>query len=154
MEFTFPVYKMVGGWWTVSKCQNHKEDGANFCGLLRKAELYRQGTSYSSYFIAEVWQNLYPGSYHMLYQLTLRDISIWVRTQLLRKSTSRPNICFITNFIAFWDGGNGARQNALLNITFSEFPNIVCGQTSDPTLEQTEPFGTFSLQQKGRDLER
>ena len=22
-----------------SKCQNHKEDGANFCGLLRQAEL-------------------------------------------------------------------------------------------------------------------
>ena len=25
----------------VSKYQNHKEDGANFCGLLRKAELYQ-----------------------------------------------------------------------------------------------------------------
>ena len=25
----------------ISKRQNHKEDGANFCGLLRKAELYR-----------------------------------------------------------------------------------------------------------------
>ena len=24
-----------------SKRQNHKEDGANFCGLLRKAELYQ-----------------------------------------------------------------------------------------------------------------
>ena len=24
-----------------SKCQNHKEDGANLCGLLRKAELLR-----------------------------------------------------------------------------------------------------------------
>ena len=23
----------------LSKCQNHKEDGANFCGLLRKDEL-------------------------------------------------------------------------------------------------------------------
>ena len=24
----------------LSKCQNHEEDYANFCGLLRKAELY------------------------------------------------------------------------------------------------------------------
>ena len=27
----------------LSKCHNHKEDGANFCGFLRKAELYRPG---------------------------------------------------------------------------------------------------------------
>ena len=26
-------------WHLLSKCQNHKEDSANFCGLLRKAEL-------------------------------------------------------------------------------------------------------------------
>ena len=42
MEFTFTVYKMVGGWWLVDckvQCQNHKENGANFCGPLRKAEL-------------------------------------------------------------------------------------------------------------------
>ena len=26
---------------TFTKCQNHKEDGANFCGLLKKAELYK-----------------------------------------------------------------------------------------------------------------
>ena len=25
---------------TVSKCQNHEEDCTNFCGLVRKAELY------------------------------------------------------------------------------------------------------------------
>ena len=27
----------------IGKRQNHKEDGANFCGLLRKAELYHEG---------------------------------------------------------------------------------------------------------------
>ena len=27
-------------WRLLSKCQNHEEDFANFCGLLRKAELY------------------------------------------------------------------------------------------------------------------
>ena len=31
---------------SLSKCQNHKKDGANFCGLLRKAELY----GYKKYF--------------------------------------------------------------------------------------------------------
>ena len=33
----------------LSKCQNHKEDGANFCGFLRKAELYRQQNLNSSH---------------------------------------------------------------------------------------------------------
>ena len=28
-----------------SKRQNHEEDYANFCGLLRKAELYNEATS-------------------------------------------------------------------------------------------------------------
>ena len=29
-------------WRLLSKCQNHKENRANFCGLLRKAELYQK----------------------------------------------------------------------------------------------------------------
>ena len=41
------VYSIQDGWRLVDckvQCQNHKENGANFCGPLRKAELYRQGT--------------------------------------------------------------------------------------------------------------
>ena len=29
-------------WRLLNKCQNHKENHANFCGLLRKAELYQK----------------------------------------------------------------------------------------------------------------
>ena len=41
------VSSIQDGWRLVDckvQCQNHKENGANFCGPLRKAELYRQGT--------------------------------------------------------------------------------------------------------------
>ena len=35
--------------WPLSKCQNHKEDAANFCGLLKEAELYlSQALTHSS----------------------------------------------------------------------------------------------------------
>ena len=75
---------------------------------------------------------------------------------MLRNSTSRPNICFITNFITFWDGGNGAWHNALLNSTFSEFLNIVFGLTSlihHYDCGGGAPFGESGLILAGRDSE-
>ena len=35
-------------WRLLSKCQNHEADPANFCGLLRKAELYPFTSSFQS----------------------------------------------------------------------------------------------------------
>ena len=39
VKFSFSE-KATNFWRLLSKCQNHKTDCANFCGLLRKAELY------------------------------------------------------------------------------------------------------------------
>ena len=41
---------------TFSKCQNHEEDYANFCGLLRKAELYVSTSIIPS---SAVWKKMY-----------------------------------------------------------------------------------------------
>ena len=41
-------------WHLISKHQNHKENGANFCGLLRKVELYHRSNCFRGFF----WKNL------------------------------------------------------------------------------------------------
>ena len=43
-------------WRLLSKCQNHKDDCTNFCGLLRKAELYLARS-----FLAFLYQNIITG---------------------------------------------------------------------------------------------
>ena len=61
MVWTFTISKRPKFGRLLSKCPNHEKDCANFCGLLRKAELYV--IDQSTLGLTRVWlpQHPHPG---------------------------------------------------------------------------------------------
>ena len=99
--------KCIGTFWikaTFSKRQNNRDDCSNFCGLLRKAELYQLRCIYSFYWTTYSSATLYIINFHefiffLQYKTTKKrenkkNPALWSNKKLRQNNASRSQEFF------------------------------------------------------------
>ena len=137
LPYGFDIYLL-------SKCQNRKKDGANFCGLLRKAELYYCIQMLSGLNFCVVWAYSefinFPGG-RPLWREGEEGGGRRGREEQLRPRCGRTR--------SLNGGGRRRRKEAIKSLCLSERAEKSRAKLKPP-LSQTRPLGATELRMVSR----